>query len=956
MKKIFLLGLFFFNVFFYFGISHTIFAQKNTEISASSLEIRQKAVADKQKLRQNSLFQQYPIRNIGASVMGGRVVDIAVNEQNPLNFYVAYASGGVWKTENNGQRFTPIFDNQARMTIGDIAIHANNPNILWVGTGENNSSRSSYAGFGVYKSIDTGKNWQFLGLENTQHIGRIILHPKDENIAFVASIGSLYSKNKERGIYKTMDGGRTWKHTLFINDSTGIIDMAMNPENPNFIWAVAWERHRQANYFKEKGDGSALYFSENGGETWTRQTNNGLPNKNMGRMGIAIAQSNPNMMYIVLDNHSPLTPKDSPKGGTNTSTEIANHKKYELKDFENMSENTFFQIQDNYLDSLLKEEKFPEKYTAQSVKNDIRNKKYAVKALYEYNKNGNDDLFNTVIAGCEVYISKNMGKTWEKVNQHELDGVFYTYGYYFGQIFISPQNPETIYIMGVPLLKSIDGGKNFVSVGDKSPHADHHALWINPKNDKNLILGNDGGVYMSYDAGENFSHLNNMPVGQYYSIAFDMDTPYNVYGGLQDNGVWVGSSKSKPEENANWKFIMGGDGMVVAPHPKKGKDLVYTGYQFGNYYRLENGKSTQITPKRAIGKPALRFNWRTPLVMSVHNPDILYICSQKVHRSMQKGENWEEISEDLTQNKAQKNVPFNTISAFAESPKRFGLLYAGTDDGNIWVSKNGGEKWEGINIDNEKSNKKNSKNAPKNLWVSSICPSTHEEKTVFLAMTGYRNDNIETYLYKSEDFGQNWQEIKGNLPNESVNVILQDLKKPNILYIGTDEGAYISLDAGKTWQNIAGNMPNVAVYDITIHPREQELLLATHGRSIYIMPLQYIHQLVEKNNAEKTNLVLFSPNSLKYSKNWGKKTFGFMPENVPNVELYGFSGEDTKNLILEVKKDNEIVKTIVIPDQKAGFFLCKFSPKDDKNMFLSVGDYTLSFQNGKGQSTKFKIY
>ncbi len=935
-------------------------AEKNNEkVVFSPLETRQKAVTDKKILRQNSIFSQYPLRNIGACVMGGRVVDLAVNEQNPLNFYVAYASGGIWKTENNGQSFTPIFDNQARMTIGDIAIHPQNPNILWVGTGENNSSRSSYAGFGVYRTTNAGKNWEFLGLENTQHIGRIVLHPKDENIAFVASIGALYSKNQERGVYKTIDGGRNWKKTLFVNDSTGVIDLIMHPTNPNFMWATAWERHRQSNNFKEKGKGSGLYFSENGGETWTLQQNNGLPSgENMGRMGIAIAQSNPDLMYLVLDNQesqSPLTPK----GGTNTNSLTSeggiSAKKYELKDFKEMKEEDFFKIDNVILDSVLKENKFPPIYTAQSVKNDIRNKKYPIKSISEYFKNGNDDLFNTVIAGCEVYASKDMGKSWQKINQHNLDGVFYTYGYYFGQIFISPQNPEIVYIMGVPLLKSTDGGKNFIQVEDKSPHADHHALWINPKNDKNIILGNDGGVYISYDAGENFTYLNNMPVGQYYTVNFDLEKPYNVYGGLQDNGVWVGSSKSKPQENANWKFIMGGDGMMVAPHPQKGKDLVYTGYQFGNYYRLENGKETYITPKRQLGKPALRFNWRTPLVMSKHNPDVLYICSQKVHRSMQKGENWEEISEDLTKNQAQKNVPFNTISAFAESPKRFGLLYAGTDDGNVWISKNGGEKWDLI-----------TKNLPKNLWVGSIYPSSEDEKVVFLAMTGYRNDDINAYLYKSVDFGQNWQEIKGNLPNESVNVIMQDLKKPEILYIGTDEGLYISLNEGKSWENVAGIMPNVAVYDLAIHPREQELIIATHGRSIYIMPLAYLHQLSEKFYDKKGSFAddllsfshIFSPNSLKYNKSWGKKTFGFMPENNPQVELWGFLGENTSNIVLEIQKEGKTFAKTPLVNIRKGFFQCKILLKDENGNFLEKGDYDIVLKNFKTKEIKttFKIY
>ncbi|TAF99445.1 MAG: glycosyl hydrolase [Cytophagia bacterium] len=838
------------------------FAIDSNAQNISTLTEKQIAVKNKQILQKNSWFKKYPIQNVGPSVMGGRVVDIEVNPTNTNEFYVAYASNGVYKTTNNGQNFVPIFDNQSRITVGDIALSTSNPSIIWVGTGENNSSRSSYAGMGVYKSENAGKTWEFCGLENTQHIGRIITHPNNEKIAFVASIGALYSKNEERGVYKTIDGGKTWKKTLFINDSTGVIDMAIHPKNPNLIWACAWERSRKSNQFKEGGQGSGLYFSENGGENWTKVQNELPQGSYVGRMGIAISESNPEILYIVLDNQEKI-----------------------------------------------KEEK-KEKTT-----------------------DANKAFTEAKIKGCEVYISTNTGKNWKKINQNALEGVFYTYGYYFGQIRINPSNANHIYLFGVPFLKSIDGGKTYKSIAKFSKvHPDHHALWINPKNENHFILGNDGGAYMSYDGGKSYSHLNNTPAGQFYTVTTDNEKPYNIYGGLQDNGTFKGSSKSAPDDTKAWEMISWGDGMYVQVNPENAK-IYYSGYQFGNYARSINGKSKNITPKNIPTLKTLRFNWRTPLLMSKHNADVLYMCCQAVLKSKNQGKDWEKISDDLTLDLPQGNVPFSTISAFSESPLDKNILYVGTDDGLVWVTKNGGKNWEKI-----------IKSLPKGRWVSSLFASNTDKNTVFLSLNGYRNDEITTYIYKSTDRGENWINIKGNLPDESVNILIEDNEKSGFLYCGTDEGAYLSIDDGKNWQVLTGDFPNVATYDMCIQAREKELVLATHGRSIFVMDLKPLYELTPKN-LEK-DIILYPIQNLKWNKDWGKQ-YDYEEIDEPSIKIKFFLPKNKEKVNLIIKnKDNKIIYQTAIKTA-IGFDTFFWNGKNIDNQYITKDKYTIEIENEK---------
>lgn len=844
----------------------------------------------RKKAEQSSILKNYPARNIGPTIQGGRIIDMDVNLSNTKEFYLGYASGGIFKTVNNGITFFPIFDGIDVLGIGDFVLSQQNTNKLYVGTGEKNSSRSSYAGSGIYKTTNGGKNWQHLGLEGTQHISRIVLHPENDEVVYVAALGSLYSKNTDRGVYKSIDGGKIWKKTLFVADSVGVIDLVINPKNPKELLAATWERSREANNFKGNGEGSAIYRSEDGGETWSKSVQGFPQGKTVGRIGLDICQTAPNIVYAILDNQAEVEDKKANEAAKK------NAGKLKPEDFKNMTAENFAALDNKKLDEFLQDNGYPKKYTAALVKKEMAAGKYQPKAIAEYfGSDANANLFNTKVIGAEVYKSTDGGKNWKKANTYELDGVFFTYGYYFAEMRVTPSNPDIVYIYGVPMLKSIDGGATWHRLdtlrGEQDIHVDHHSVWINPKDAQHILLGNDGGLYQSYDEGANWKHINNMAVGQFYTVNYDMETPYNVYGGLQDNGVLKGSSKSIPNETPHWEPIFGGDGMYVAPDPRNSK-LVYTGFQFGNYFKLDNGKTTRVTPAHNIGEAAFRWNWRTPLLLSKHNPDIVYMASQFVHRSLNKGESFETISPDLTKNTKQGNVPYSTISALAESPLKFGLLYAGSDDGRVWVSKNAGGSWEEI-----------SSGLPANLWVASLHASSHDEGTVFIALNAYRKDNFETFVYESKDYGTTWNSVRGNLPTSVANVIIQDPVNAQLLYCGLDNGTYVSLDRGKQW-HFFNAMLNVASYDMVVHPRENELIVGTHGRSIFVTDVKPLQQL--KEGGEKKALVAFQPDAIRFSERWGEKQYEWTKANVPQVKVFYYAS--TKSAVkVEIMDDKNNV-------------------------------------------------
>lgn len=791
---------------------------------------RQASLAEKRKLAATSSINT-GWRNVGPTVMSGRVVDIDVNPADPTEFYVAYATGGLWHTTNNGQSFTPIFDQEDVIGLGDVTVHWPTRTI-WLGTGEANASRSTYSGLGVYKSTNNGQSWEYLGLPESHHIGEIIVHPADANTAWIAVTGHLYSPNKERGVYKTSNGGRSWKQVLYLDDNTGAIEMDINPQNPNELYASMWYKTRRAWNFEESGASSGIYKSTDGGEKWIKVSGagSGLPDGAFfGRSGVVVYEKNPQIVYAVVDNQA----RRQTDAGKDTVA-------YSLDDFKTLNVEQFAAMADHRIDSFLRKNRSYPRYSAKKLKEMVATGKIKPTAVYDF-FNINTGFEGTPI-GFEMYRSEDGGKSWRKTNEKDLPNMYSTYGYYFGRFAVSPANDQKLVILGVPAMMSTDGGKTFKSIGKPNTHSDHHFIWINGQRDSHMILGNDGGVNITYDNGQNWFKANTPAVGQFYAISVDNARPYRVYGGLQDNGVWMGYTRRQRTTDASYdtlqyRMIGGGDGMMVLADPRDNK-TVYYGSQFGAYNRghLDSSGATYLKPGHEMGEEPYRFNWLTPILLSRHNPDIFYLASNRIHRSMNKGAGMATISPDLTNGRKEGDVPFGTISTLSESPLKFGLLYAGTDDGNIHVSKDGGYTWTLI-----------SSKLPKGQWVSRVVASQHKEGRVYATLNGYRQDHFKPYVFVSDDFGANWRPIQANLPLEPINVIKEDHKKDSLLYVGTDGGLYVSSNAGVSWQLWKKGLPHaIPVHDIAIQERENEILIGTHGRSIYLADLNELHGLAPK--------------------------------------------------------------------------------------------------------------
>jgi photosystem II stability/assembly factor-like uncharacterized protein len=940
------------------------------DIKPTPADERLQGIAKRKELEEKSLLKNVKFRNIGPTIMSGRAVDVEVNADNSTQFYVAYASGGLWYTGNNGHSFTPVFDKEDVITIGDVAVDWKK-NSIWVGTGEANSSRSSYSGVGVYQSSDSGKTWNYKGLGESHHIGKVLLHPTDANTVFVAALGHLYSANKERGVYKTTDGGKTWKQTLFVDENTGAVDLAIDESNPNVLFAAMWHRQRRAWNLIESGASSGIFKSTDGGETWTKMTKdgNGFPTGDgLGRIGLALYPKNPNVIYAILDNQSQK--KEEPKKDTSI---------LEVRDLKGISKESFLAIDDKKLDAFLKSNDFPEMYKAEVVKDLIRKDSIKVSEVTDYLNDANNSLFDSPIIGAEVYRSDDAGKSWKKMNTGELFKLSYTYGYYFGKIFVSPQNENKVIICGVPLLLSNDGGKNFKSIDADNTHGDHHTVWINPNNDSHLINGNDGGLNISYDEGKNWFKANSPAVGQFYSVAVDMDKTYNVYGGLQDNGVWTGPSNNNPDDKSwlqigqyPFKFIYGGDGMQVQVDTRDNA-TVYTGYQFGYYSRLNKntGEEKGIHPKNKIGEPNYRFNWQTPIVLSKHNQDILYMGTNKFNRSMNKGDDMKSLSDDLTLNDKKGDVPFNTITAISESPLRFGLVYAGTDDGLVWVSKDAGYTW-----------KKISDNLPQGLYSSRITASNFKEGRVYLSFNGYRNDHFKPYLFKSEDYGETWAGIESNLPYEPINVVKEDVKNENIIFVGTDNGLYASINGGKSYMAMNSGLPRVAVHDLAVHSRENELVLGTHGRSIYVAELNEVQKL--NDSLLQRPIYVFKIDDVKFNKNWGKKFDPFSNDTFQTKISIPYYVTENGISNIRIKSEKGILLKTLTDSSEAGINYVNYNltmdstavpalqkslndkkknkavivkQGEDKNYYLPAGKYVIEIttQNKNSATTDFEV-
>ena len=896
------------------------FAQPQSSDSAKLVD----AYQQKEELTKSSRVKNIHFRNIGPTIMSGRVVALEVNPKDPTKFYVAYASGGVWYTDNNGTSFKSISEDWPTQNIGEITMDWKNK-ILWVGTGENNSSRSSYSGIGILKTEPNGSNWVNVGLTDSHHIGKILINPTNKDHVIVGVTGHLYSKNNNRGVYVTKDGGITWKKTLYIDDGTGIIDMAYTPNSFNIMYATAWEKDRKAWNLNEGGNSSAIYKSIDAGETWYNisKEDSGFPvGDGVGRIGIAVFDEN--IIYAVLDNQF-----------FRTRNSKQNDEGLGRDSFKNMSIKEFNKISDKDLKSFLRSNRFPSKYTVERIKSDIDDEKISPSDLNKYLVDANSELFNTPIIGAEVYRSDDGGNNWTKTHETFLDGVYNTYGYYFGKIHVDPSNSDKIYTYGVPIITSDDGGKSFYRIGKENVHADHHDLWINPNKSGHLINGNDGGVNITYDDGKNWIKNNSTEVGQFYAINVDYDKPYNVYGGLQDNGVWKGPHNSIENKRWNmngkypWEMIMGGDGMEVQID-NRDSNTVYTGFQFGFYYRLEldSGKRKSIKPVHELGESPYRFNWQTPILLSPHNQDIVYFGTNHFHKSNDKGDSWQLTSKDLTNGGKKGNVPYGTITTIAESPIVKDLLYVGTDDGLIHVSKNGGETWKNI-----------SQNLPQDMWVSKVYASSHNEKVIYASLNGYRWDNFSPYLYKSENYGKTWTSISSNLPDSPINVVIEDNINQNILYVGNDHGVYVSLDSGINWEPFSSGLTSAAVHDLVIQKDENHLLIGTHGRSIYITEIEKIQGLSDE--ILNSSLYVYPLKSIKKLASWGVKRSIWSESNNPNLELTIFSSSKKEYQLSIIDSEGNSIYN-VSDKLDRGFNFVDYNLRHNQNNnndFLDKGSY-----------------
>ncbi len=871
MKKIILLTAF---------IAHSV---SWGQVSSAAI---QQSLETKSKMESQSFFKNLAFENVGPTVMSGRVVDVDVNPENPIEFYVGYATGGLWYTNNNGMSFVSVMDAAPTQNVGDIAIDWKNGTI-WVGTGEVNSSRSSYAGIGILKSTDKGKTWQNMGLHDTHHISRILINPVNPDEIVVGAVGHLYTKNEERGIYKTTDGGKTWNKTLFVNNETGIIDVAVSPKNFKIQFAAAWTKDRKAWDFKGSGATSGIYKSEDAGVTWKlfSTAESGFPTgEGVGRIGLAVYDDA--TVYAVLDNQfkRPLDAKKS------NSLPVA----FAVPGDE------FLKISNKSLNSILKNYGLTEKYRAENIKHWVQNGYLQPSEAGKLVLASINSLADAEVIGAEVYKSTNGGTSWTKTHQNFIDDLFYSYGYYFAAISVDPSNSNKIYLSGVPVIKSDDGGKTFTSISEENVHADHHVVWVNPAKSGHLINGNDGGLNISYDDGAHWFKGNSHSVSQFYAVNVDEQEPYNIYGGMQDNGVWVGPSNYQfssewlqtgkyPYEN-----LMGGDGMQIQID-KRNPNIVFTGFQFGNYYRIDraNNKREYISPKPKKDEKPFRYNWQTPILLSSHNQDILYMGSNFLHRSMNQGQTWTAISPDLTLGVKEGNVAFGTLATISESSLQFGLLYTGSDDGLIHVTKDGGVTWTKV-----------SETLPQNRWVSRVVASAHKKERVYATLNGYRNDDFTTYVYASDDYGQTWISIASNIPASPVNVIAEDPKNENVLYLGTDNGLYISLNKGVSWDDFSVGIPNVAVHDLVIQKKAKDLVVGTHGRSIYKVNLDQVQNINDKVLA--SNIHVFELKKIKKSREWGNSWSAWAKPTDPKAEIWFYSNEDAE-VVLQIENSNKEV-------------------------------------------------
>ena len=722
-----------------------------------------------------SAYKKLQWRNVGPDNISGRCTDVWGISGNKNIVYAAFATGGLWKTADAGKTWLPLFDKQGTQSIGNMAIAPSNNNIIYVGTGEANIFRASLPGIGMFKSADAGKTWQHIGLENTGTIARVIIHPTDASTVYVAAGGNEWSYNNDRGVYQTTDGGKTWKKILGDDNKTGCIDLRMDPSDPNTIYASMWNRIRKRWSDPVPEDNDHIYKTTDGGKTWKPLTN-GLPaTKNTGRIGLAIAQSNPSVIYAFVDNHDK---KREPKPGET---------------------DPYGRIRD------------------------------------------------IVVKGVEVYRSSDKGERWNKMSESNdfMERFCGTYGWVMGQIRVNPMDENCVYILGVPMAKSNDAGKTWKRFQPKDTtsdyiHGDNHGLWIDPADSNYIINGDDGGVALTYDGGKKWKNFyKQIPTTQFYNITYDSRIPYNIIGSVQDEGSFMGSIKNtfgiKDSTISKWKYGPGGEGVIHAIDPGDA-NTIYTSSFYGRLIKAnldlpDSVQERNIAPKKADNEETHRGEWLAYTMISPHNSFTVYHGMQYLFKSADSGATWKRISPDMSNNNKQRmgKTPYainhQAITAVDESPFKKGLLYVGTDDGRVWISLNDGGNWNEITT-----------GLPVNAHVSRLVASKYNAATVYVALSDRREDNISPYIFKSADMGKTWKPVAGNLPHSPVNVIREDPNKKNILYCGTDMGVYVSNTGGQKWVPLNNNLPAiVSVQDLFIHPKTNQLVIATYGRGIYAL-------------------------------------------------------------------------------------------------------------------------
>ena len=821
----------------FLGIICILFFLFATNLSAQKLDMEK--------------FKGMKPRAIGPAGMSGRITAIDAVVSDPQIIYAGAASGGVWKTKDGGISWKPIFEKEKVASIGALAIDQNNPDVIWAGTGEGNPRNSHTGGYGIYKSLDAGKTWQLMGLEKTRNIHRIIIHRDNPNVVYAAAIGSPWGAHPERGVFKTTDGGKTWKKILFTNNQTGAADMVVDPQNPNKIIAAMWEHRRDPWFFKSGGEGSGLYITYDGGDNWKKlSSKEGLPEGELGRIGLSFAQNNPKIVY----------------------------------------------------------------------------------AIIESKKNG-------------IYKSEDGGATWKKVTDK---GNFGNRPFYYSDIFVDPQNENRLYSLYTYISKSEDGGRTWKIIADygNNVHPDHHAFWINPNDPDFLIDGNDGGLFISRDQGKNWRFAENIPVGQFYHVNVDMETPYNVYGGMQDNGSWRGPAyvwRTKGIRNSYWDEIMFGDGFDAVPDPTDAR-YAYGMSQQGNVGRidLETGQVRGIKPVHPDGIK-LRFNWNAAIAIDPFDQKTVYFGSQFVHKSTNQGQSWVVISPDLTSNDPEKQKQgesggltydvtgaenYTTILAITPSPVKEGVIWAGTDDGNLHLSQDGGQTWTNLI--------KNIKGVPAGSWIPQIKASNKNAGEALVIINNYRRDDLTPYVYQTKDYGKTWKRLADdNKVWGYALAIVQDPVEPKLMFLGTEFGLYVSIDEGNSWTQWTNGYPTVSTMDLVIHPRENDLVIATFGRAFYVLDdIRPLRDLAQKgtNLLDKPVKVYTTPDAVlaNYMQAPGTRFSAqgmYNGQNRPYGAMISYSVKDVKMKGAKKDKDKE---EVTAPTRPKSGTMSIGAKKDDK--------------------------